>query len=213
MLDVREEQARTQADQDVRRGSYWHRAPSEDRQEATEVTVYRKDLSPTEVRELLDYDPETGEFTWRPRLGGTRSDAAFNAGGWPGRSAGSFNGDGYRHIKIGHAHYCGHRLAWLLMTGGWPAEEIDHINCDKSDNRFCNLRLANRKENTINTRLKSNNKTGFKGVCFKPRQGYHAQIMHHKKAHHLGFYPTAEQAHQAYCKAAKEMHGEFARTE
>ena len=179
------------------------------------MTVYRKDLSPAEVRELLDYDPETGEFTYRTRPGDSHSDVTFNAR-FAGRKAGSFN-HGYWRVKIRSIAYSGHRLAWVWMKGEWPTEDVDHKNTLKGDNRFDNLRPATRGQNVANVGLMRHNKVGLKGVCWKPRQGrhgkYHAQITYRQKVHHLGFYDNPEAAHAAYVRAAQEMHGEFARTE
>jgi hypothetical protein len=176
------------------------------------MTVYsRKDLSAKEVRELLDYFPDTGEFIWRFRLGNEHSVICWNPK-FAGKSAGHFDAKGYKRIKIHATYYAGHRLAWLWMTGEWPPEDVDHINCNKSDNRFNNLRLATRGQNVANTGLKRHNKSGFKGVCYKPRaRVYYAQITKNGKVHYLGRFQTPEEAHAVYVRAANQMHGEFAR--
>src|ERR1700719_1662744 len=101
------------------------------------------------LRELLSYDPETGVFRWLVRK---RQNVKA------GDVAGSFDGCGYCKISIDRRAYKAHRLAWLYMTGEWPPAEIDHINMNRADNRFANLRLATRHQNMANQRLYANNK-------------------------------------------------------
>jgi len=151
--------------------------------------------------DILLYDPITGEFRWksaRPKI-------------LPGQIAGSMR-KGYVRIKIDGASYSAHRLAWFYVTGNWPADQIDHKNNLRSDNRFENLREATNGENRANTTQK--NRTGFKGVKFHARlkqKPYEAQITFDKKVRSLGCFATAEEAHEAYKKAAAEYHGEFSR--
>lgn len=91
-------------------------------------------------------------------------------------------------------------------------EHVDHINGDPLDNRRTNLRLASPSENLRNRGKNSNNKSGFKGVCcFKPTGRWCAKIEVCGKIHHLGYFTTAEEAALAYDRAARELHGEFAR--
>lgn len=90
--------------------------------------------------------------------------------------------------------------------------EVDHINGDTLDNRRCNLRLATRAENSCNRRISRNNTSGYKGVSFDKKRGvWVAYITVARRRRHLGSFPAAELAHEAYCKAALELHGEFAR--
>ena len=105
-----------------------------------------------------------------------------------------------------------HRIAWALMYGEFPDGQLDHINGEPSDNRITNLRLATESQNKANRRRSKRNSTGFKGVSFRKRDHiYSAQIRKDKKTMWLGSYKSPEEAHRAYAKAAKEMHGEFAR--
>jgi hypothetical protein len=92
-------------------------------------------LMAEELRALLSYGQADGVFTWLVK---------------PGKRARAIAGNlyrGYRRIKIGPRFYAAHRLAWLWMTGEWPAAEIDHINMDRDDNRWCNLREASHSQN------------------------------------------------------------------
>jgi hypothetical protein len=157
------------------------------------------------LRELLDYDPETGVFRWKIYRNG-RAKVGYIAGG--------FDKCGHRRIAIDGRFYPSHRLAWLYQTGKWPVALIDHINMVPDDNRFCNLREATKSQNGWNTGKRSDNTSGFKGVTWaKNVRRWMAQIQVHGKNKHLGTFDTPEQAHAAYAAAAKEFHGEFARVD
>lgn len=152
------------------------------------------------LKELLQYDPETGVFTWKRRRGAKRA------------TAGCYNRLGYRLIGVDYDLHMAHRLAWLYVHGEWPPSHIDHINGDPSDNRIANLRLATQSQNGANARLRSDNTSGYKGAYwFKPVKRWMSSICKDGKQVHLGYFDTAEQAHAAYMNAAKEMFGEFAR--
>ena len=98
-----------------------------------------------------------------------------------------------------------------LITG---FDITDHIDGDGLNNRKCNLRPATKKENMRNRRIMSNNTSGFKGVTLRKDIGmWQARIMVDRKSFSLGFYASPKEAHDAYCRASREMHGEFGRTE
>lgn len=156
-------------------------------------------LTAERLRELLDYSPETGEIRWRVNRGGTaRADSV----------AGTPNGDGYRKIHIAGRRYFVHRLVWVYVYGRWPVNQIDHINMDKDDNRIVNLREATNAENHGNQRkARTDNRTGLLGASWnKEAKKFHAQIQLDGKTKHLGYHRTAEEAHQAYIKAKRELH-------
>ena len=154
------------------------------------------------VREVFAYDPETATVTW---LVATSNRVKV------GDRAGSLNngGDGYRRICIDGRGYLEHRLIWRWMTGSWPAAQIDHINGDRSDNRWANLREATNAQNLANRGANKNNTSGFKGVS-RFRQRWQASITKDGRQIH-SVYDTPEAAHAAYVAAANELHGEFAR--
>jgi hypothetical protein len=160
-------------------------------------------LTQTKLKELLDYDPETGTFIWKVNRGGR-----FRAGkeaGWP-------NELGYRIITIGRKTYRGSHLAWLAVHGRLPAEEMDHINGEPTDDRISNLRPATSSQNKWNTRIQKNHSGALKGAYFhKPTGKWRAQIMKYRKLHYLGLFDTPEEAHAAYDRKARELFGEFAR--
>ena len=101
------------------------------------------------------------------------------------------------------------------MTGSWPNGFLDHKNGVRSDNRWHNLRIANKSQNAANSKTNIRNRLGLKGVVAVVPEGsrFKANIKKNGKKKHLGVFATPEEAHAAYCKAAKEVYGEFSRTE
>ncbi len=161
-------------------------------------------LTHERLLQILSYDPETGWFTWlvRPRRGG-RSD-------WIGLRAGTVHSSGCRHISIDRQVYKAHRLAWFYTHGGWPVGGLDHINGDNDDNRIVNLRLATYSENGANSRQRREAPRALKGSVFHKASGlWRAEITKNYKCQSLGYFRTELEAHEAYCKAAKRIHGEF----
>lgn len=156
-------------------------------------------LTQARLKEVLKYDPETGQFTW---LVSTSNRVKVGA------VAGYSRWDGYVCIRIDGILYLSHRLAWLYMTGEWPENEIDHRDLDKSNARWENLRPATRQQNAANMATWS--ATGFKGV-HKDGKGYGARIKIDGKKKYLGYFLTPEEANAAYVKAANDAFGEFAR--
>lgn len=120
--------------------------------------------------------------------------------------------DRYRLITIDGRQYRAHQLAWLYMTGKWCPLVIDHRDGDSSNNRWSNLRSATLSQSNANRRLHRNNSCGLKGVS-RDRGGWRATIHKDRQKHHLGVFPTPQEAHAAYAKEARKLFGEFARTE
>jgi hypothetical protein len=159
-------------------------------------------LTSERMRELIHYDPATGIFTWITSRKGHHAN----------RIAGKVTNHGYRQIGIERRYYAAHRLAWLWMTGAWPAGDIDHINLDRADNRFVNLREATDSQNQANRLALATNTSGFKGVTWhKKAEKWQAQIQVEGKVYYLGLYPTPEAAHATYAIAAEQHFGQFAR--
>ena len=157
-----------------------------------------------EVQKWLNYDSQTGLFTWRKSSGSKKA----------GSEAGGIDAFGYRRIRIGTVKYQAQRLAWLLATGEDPADfHVDHIDSNPANNAIANLRLATNAENACNRGAPANNTSGYKGVTWKKSKNrWNAQIMVDRKKKNLGYFNTAEEAHAAYCNAAEQLHGNFART-
>jgi len=158
------------------------------------------------LNRCLSYDPETGRLTWKERPG---RKGTIN----PGDEAGTPIAGGHRQIRILGRLYKAHRIIWLMMTGEEPVGVVDHINGDPQDNRWENLRLASIAENSRNSRHRTNSASPLKGASFNNRdKRWVAQITVNRKYHHLGMFDTAEEAHEAYKRAAERLHGEFARS-
>lgn len=118
-------------------------------------------ITQARLKEVLYYDQETGRFTWKKQL---------SSRGLVGQVAGTVRRDGYVKISVdGEQHYA-HRLAWLYVTGSW-VQEIDHKNRTPYDNSWTNLRKATTSQNRSNLGIRSNNKTGIRGVRKDPRSG------------------------------------------
>ena len=167
-----------------------------------------KPLPPLErVKELLDYNPATGVFTWKV----TRCSTAQ-----AGEEAGYFTSGGlYRALRIEGSAYLAHRVAWLYFYGEDPLEkDVDHKDCNSLNNAISNLRLATRRQNLWNSKGVRSEKSPYKGVYFQKHDGrWNAAIQHNGKKCHIGSYPTPEEASKAYREKAIELRGSFARFE
>jgi hypothetical protein len=115
-------------------------------------------------------------------------------------------------ISVCGQNYRAHRLAWYYMTGEWPDQQIDHINCVHGDNRWENLRLCTRSQNNHNQPTRKNNRSGVKGVHFKKQAGkWHGQVCLNYRIHHVGLFDNLEEAAAAVRAKREELHGKFAR--
>jgi hypothetical protein len=156
----------------------------------------KTDLTAQRLRELLHYDPETGVFTRIAKSHRTANRMPL------GPIPGSPSDNLYMRIGVDGFRHFAHRLAWLYMTGEWPSADVDHINRDRQDNRWANLRSATRSENMQNTVIGRQNKSGYKGVSWlKHHQQWHAHFKVNKKNVHVGYFATAEEAAAAYARA------------
>jgi len=164
-------------------------------------------VNPTveQLRDRYAYDPETGVVTYRHGLR-HRPDYA-------GREVGSIAPNGYRVARFGPRLYGIHRLIWLMQTGEWPELGIDHINRNKTDNRWSNLRLATKRQNAANSGPLRTSKSGIRGVCYDERlRKWIARGRVNGKSTYFGCYATADEAAQKYREVARMQYGEFAST-
>lgn len=173
------------------------------------------DLTAEYLRSILDYNRESGVFTWKRRpielFEDKRICFSWNSRFY-GKVAGSPNSYGYVLIRINRHSYKAHRLAWLYETGEWPVGRIDHENLKKDDNRLSNLRLASQSQNMANINKHTDNKSGFKGVSWNKRsKKWEARISVKSKLKNLGLFSDPSLAYAAYCSAAEKHFGEFAR--
>lgn len=146
---------------------------------------------------ILAYDPETGILTWREKP---------SRGVKKGAVAGEEKKEGYRRIKLGGEYEYAHRIAWFIMTGKAPNQEIDHLNTIRSDNRWVNLREATSTTNKQNRRkARSDSKTGVLGAT-PNKKGFMAKIRVDGKSIYLGTYSTTKRAHAIYVAAKRKLH-------
>lgn len=165
------------------------------------ILAAQRRLSHARLNEILRYDPTTGIFVWRVRLAHRNQ---------VGDIAGYDNGKGHWIIGIDNVKYPAHRLAWFYVHGKWPDPEVDHKDLNGTNNSILNLREATRSQNNANRRAYS--RSGMKGAYAHPDGGFTSTITIKKKIVYLGYYPSAEQAHAAYCAASQKHQGEFSRS-
>ena len=158
-----------------------------------------KDVFSSTTKEVflsrLSYNSQTGDFHWVSS----------------GKIAGTVDRLGYRRICFEGNFYYAHRLAWFLVHGVWPIDQIDHVNGNPKDNRLDNLREASHSNNKKNCKTRKDNVLNIKGVDHRGNGKYRARIFHGNRHINLGTYKTPEEAHAAYVAKAKELHQEFMR--
>jgi hypothetical protein len=152
--------------------------------------------------QVLDYNPETGDFIWKEQL---------SIRGKVGTKAGCIGPGGYWQIGIDGICHLGHRLSWFYVFGAWP-KRIDHQDGVRINNRILNLRKATISQNAANKR-RQKNVSGFKGVQARPNNRWRALIEVNGKCLTLGTFGTPQEASAAYFTAAQKFFGEFARVE
>lgn len=168
------------------------------------------------IQECVEYNKESGILIWKTRplkhFKNAHGMNTFNSK-HAGNICGSKTSNGYVSVWLDGGRYLAHRVIWKLVTGVDPDGNIDHIDTNKRNNSWINLRIASKQENAFNQGKSPRNKTGFKGVSFDPaRNKYYASICTGGKSISLGRHDTAELAHMAYCKAADIFHRDFARS-
>lgn len=171
---------------------------------------------PEIAKRLFAYEWTHGDLYWEHRpLHDFESERAWKI--WnikhAGKKAGYISSTGYVIVDIDGSLYRAHRIIAFIMKG-WNRTDmhIDHRYGNRSDNRLEMIRPATRSENGCNTKLYSNNTSGYPGVTFDKATGkWKAQITVRGKHHYLGLFDTAYEAHLAYEKAAKKLHGNFAK--
>ena len=155
----------------------------------------KQPLSAERARALFSYDPETGQLR-RKNPGNIQRFGELV--GKPKK---------YHRVDLGDKRYSIHRLIWLMQTGSFPAGLVDHINGDRGDNRWCNLRECDPQTNTQNQRRAHKDSiTGLLGT-FPFRGGFRAAIaMPSGKKKLIGTFNTSEEAHQAYLVVKRQLH-------
>ena len=144
-----------------------------------------KELTQEYLKEILDYNHFNGEFHWIKRR---KKVQIYSV-------AGCVNKKGYRCIRIDGKLYFSHRLAFLYMTGNFPSEHCDHLNHNRLDNRWVNLRPVSRQDNNKNRSINANNKSGFTGVHWdKHANKWLAKININCKSKYLGLFTELDDA-------------------
>ena len=160
--------------------------------------VYKELPTREQILSLLSYDPETGLFRWKETRRNRKAGAV----------AGSFC-SGYIRIGFAATSYFAHRLAYVVMTGDilTSADEIDHCNGVKTDNRWANLRILSRSDNVHNAGPSRVNSSGCRGVHWRPyNRKWIATITVNGRKIHIGTFVTKEEAQKAR-KAAEITYG------
>ncbi len=164
-----------------------------------EVKKVKSRLTQAKVKRLFEY--RDGELYWKKSVGSVKK----------GEEAGSMSGKGYKQVGIDKNVYRYGRIIYLMFHGYLP-ECVSYIDSNHLNTRIENLREATPSQISCHKKKLSNNTSAFKGVSFHKQVGkYKAAIVKKKKSHHLGYFDTPQEAYRAYCKAAKKLHGEFAR--
>ena len=156
-----------------------------------------------ELKEFLDYNPDTGIFTWIKKPSKKIK---------VGQQAGKMHTKGYIQITFRGFLYLAHRLAYYMYHGVDPLENlVDHEHNPKTNNKIDNLRLANNSQNQRHrVNLPSNNTSGAIGVCWDKRaKKWKGHIMINGKTKHLGYFINKEDAIKARKEADIKYIGEF----
>jgi hypothetical protein len=169
----------------------------------------RNNVTAERVRQLFDYNPETGDFTWKPN---PEKQKRWNTT-WSGRKAGYMGSENHRYVQIfvDGQLYLGHRLAWLYVHGDFPSCGVDHIDGNPANNSIANLRPANQSQNASNMKTPRVNTSGYKGVTWC--KSHRLWIGHVKKNYKYvlrSYFRTKEEAAAAVAIARDEHHGVFA---
>ena len=166
-------------------------------------------ISHEKLLQLVTYNPETGIFTANTDL----SDK-IKTGHVLGCSKTTY---GYIKIGLCGKHYEAHRLAWFYITREWP-DLLDHIDTNRTNNRFSNLRIATKAQNGMNARIRKDNTTGVKGIVWEERcNGFQARIAIGRKSTTKRFSVNKFDSKEAALSAAQDwvrttrekLHGEF----
>lgn len=167
-----------------------------------EIEVLKKHLlmSVGDIRDLIDYNAETGVLTAKVNFSGRQAGSVIGSQTW----------QGYYAFSLFGKKCFAHRLAWLLHYGEWPSQPIDHINGIKTDNSIRNLRLCSLSQNQFNKPTQKNNTTGVKGVYWNKRdKRYVASVQFNGKKYSAGHHKDIESAKEEVMKLREKLAGEF----
>lgn len=154
------------------------------------------------LKELFNYDQETGLFTW---IAKSRTIGGLKAGSLTGQTP---NSNGYLRISVDSKRDYAHRMAWLYVYGDYPKFDIDHINGNRSDNRIVNLRDVPHIVNSQNLRSATKTNTiGYMGITWSNyAKAWSSAVTVNGKRIHIGYFKDPEKAHQAYLSLKRKVH-------
>lgn len=168
-------------------------------------SIATEKLTVERLREVADYNPETGFFTWRCRSESTRG---WNPG-FAGKQVGGIARCGprsYISIGIDNVRYRAHRLAWLYVHGKWPSGDIDHKDGNGLNNKLDNLRDVTRTLNLINGARYCTNSSGVSGVTWDAVRGkWHAKIYCSYQQYFIGRFTNLADAEAAVIAKRAEL--------
>lgn len=156
-------------------------------------------MTQDEALSLFSY--RDGSLYWRKAPGFHRS--------LDGTLAGTISKRGYVHIQYKRKLYKAHQIVWLMFHGRIPAL-IDHINGLLTDNRLGNLRIATTVQNQQNARIRTDNSSGVKNVCWHKQHKWAVELSVNKKIKRLGYFEDLELADLVAIEARNKYHGDFA---
>lgn len=181
---------------------------------------FKDDITAEFAKSIFRYDPENGKLFWKERSPNMflekKKSPEHCCAIWNANNANKEitykNNYGYIVARINRKSYLASRIIWLLNYGENPKFEIDHIDMNKENNKIDNLRPSSRSQNGCNRGLQKNNISGYKGVGFcRVKNKWRSRIMINKKEKFIGYFDTPKEAYEAYKRAARQYHGEYAR--
>lgn len=159
------------------------------------------------VRALLNYDPDSGVFTWKDDR------SSWRGGRFLARAGDVAGGPTVRNgwvIHVDGKQYKAHRMAWLVVYGAWPEKMIDHRDGNNLNNAISNLRDVSGQINVQNMRRAActNKSSGLLGVSAtrSKTNPWKAQIRVDGRIQHLGSFSRKEDAHEVYVEAKRTYH-------
>ena len=159
-------------------------------------------LTQSKLKEIIEYDPLTGIIIYKKTLSNRIK---------VGEEVNGISDRGYKRCQIEGKRYQCHDLAWLYMTGEFPKNQIDHIDCNPENLKFINLRESTQMQNCCNRSIGKNNSSGIKGVKWHKSSGkWYVSIDSNYKRIYIGSYDYIKDAEIAVKKARLEIHKEFA---
>jgi hypothetical protein len=141
------------------------------------------------LEDLYDYDPLTGVFTYKVNR------ARMKAGSVAGSLSNKYN-----QLSLGPRKILAHRAAWYFTYGYWPDQQLDHIDGNPQNNAIANLEMVTPRENVCRGTDRHKRSQLPRGVTMV-RGRYKATVTYGQRTVHLGYYDTAELAHNAYLEA------------